>query len=90
MIQFENEALRNSTDRKAAIEEYENNRGKFIFKSTNELEKYLDERPAGEVLFAGSTAKQFGCEVAYVFQLIDENDQDYEAVLKIVITEYSD
>lgn len=88
MVQFDNEALRNSTDRKAAIEEYENNSDKFIFESVAELEGFLDERPAGEVLFAGSVAKQFGCEVMYVFQLIDENDQDYESVLKIVVNEF--
>jgi hypothetical protein len=54
MIQFNNEALRNTTSIEAAAEEHENNKGKFIFESKAELEACLDVRHAGEVLFAGS------------------------------------
>lgn len=88
MIRFDNEALSNSTDKKEAIKEYENNKDKFIFTSTAELENYLDKRHAGEVLFAGSVAKQFDCEVTYVFQLIDKNNQDYQLVLKEMFNEF--
>lgn len=88
MIQFNNEALRNTTSIEAAAEEHENNKGKFIFESKAELEACLDVRHAGEVLFAGSVAKQFDCEVSRVFELIDENSQDYEAVMKIVFDDF--
>lgn len=84
---LDSEQIRNGIDYNGAIEEYKTNPEFYCFTSVGELENHLNLRPYGEVLFAGTVAKSYGLTIDEVYKLIDDNQGDYETVIKLAISD---